>query len=276
MHSAEFRPNGIIALLTDFGVRDPFVGVVKGVILANAPDARIVDLTHEIEPQDVQAGAFALEGVWRYFPEGTVFVAIVDPGVGSARAVVYGVREGRLFLGPENGILTFVLRPGDPTYRLDVDRFSLPERSSTFHGRDIFAPAAGRLASGFPPEHAGARIDSIQRLARPRPRLDRDGSLLGEVIAVDRFGNLITTISGEDLRAFAGAATSGLEVEVGATKIRGIARHYSEAAKGSALAVVDSLGFLEIAVRNGNARTELDANVGAEVRLRRPRAAGAA
>src|SRR5262245_49813884 len=132
-----FRPNGTIALLTDFGVRDPFVGVLKGVVLANFPLARIVDLTHEIEPQDVGAAAFAIEGAWRYFAEGTVFVAVVDPGVGSKREVIYGIREGRLFLAPDNGLLSYVLRSDDPVYRLDIDRFSLPERSSTFHGRDI-------------------------------------------------------------------------------------------------------------------------------------------
>ncbi|HKD99541.1 MAG TPA: SAM-dependent chlorinase/fluorinase, partial [Planctomycetota bacterium] len=146
MAAPTFRPNGILALLTDFGVRDPYVGVMKGVILAHAPHARLVDLTHEIEAQDVQAAAFALDGAWRYFPEGTVFVTIVDPGVGSKRQVVYGIREGRLFMSPDNGCLSFVLRPEDPVWRLDVEKFSLPDRSSTFHGRDVFAPAAAHLA----------------------------------------------------------------------------------------------------------------------------------
>jgi S-adenosylmethionine hydrolase len=264
-----FRPNGLIALLTDFGVRDPFVGVMKGVILANFPHARLVDLTHEIEPQDIQAGAFALEGAWRYFPEGTTFVSVVDPGVGSKREVIYGIREGRLFLAPDNGILSYVLRPDDPIYRLDIEKFALPERSSTFHGRDIFAPAAGRLAMGFPPEFAGTPIERVARLERPRARLDRDGSLCGEVVSIDRFGNLISSIAREDLRAFGGTQVDGLEVWVGTRNVGKIFRHYAEAKEGDALALVNSLGHLEVAVRAGSAAKTLGIERRAPMRVRK-------
>jgi len=269
MTPAEFRPNGIVALLTDFGVRDPFVGVMKGVILGIFPHARLIDLTHEVEPQDVRAGAFALEGAWRYFPEGTVFVSIVDPGVGTGRSVVFGLRDGRLFLGPDNGILSYVLRAEDPVWRLDVDRFSLPQRSSTFHGRDIFAPAAARLAQGYPPEHAGERGSSIVRLTMPRPRLDRDGSLLGEVLTIDRFGNLTSTITREDLRAFAGVHLSNLAVTVAKKPIGSLKQHYAEGVQGQPIALVNSLGHLEIAIRDGSAAKELDLQIGAEVRVQR-------
>ncbi len=269
MQPGDFRPSGLIALLTDFGMRDPFVGVMKGVILAQFPPARLVDLTHEIEPQDVRAAAFALDGAWRYFAPGSLFLAVVDPGVGTNRHVVLGVREGRLFLAPDNGLLSFVLRADDPVYRLDVDRFSLPDRSSTFHGRDVFAPAAARLAQGYPPEHAGERIDRIVRLDRPRPRLDRDGSLLGEVVAVDRFGNLISTITREDLRAFSGGALKGLQVRVGSTAVGPVSHHYAEGKEGEPIALVNSLGHLEIAVRDGSAARDLSAHCGAEVRVGR-------
>lgn len=264
-----FRSNGIIALLTDFGVRDPFVGVMKGVILATFPHARMIDLTHEIEAQDVQAGAFALQGAWRYFPEGTVFVAVVDPGVGSQRKVIYGLREGRLFLGPDNGVLSYVLRHDDPFYQLDVDKFSLPERSSTFHGRDIFAPAAARLAQGYPPEHAGTPLQRLQSLDRPLPKLDRDGSLLGEVVSVDRFGNLISSIAREDLRAFGGGTLENLAVSIGTEAVGKICGHYAEGKAGSPLALLNSLGHLEVAVRDGSAASTLKLAKGAPVRVRR-------
>lgn len=264
-----FKPNGIIALLTDFGVRDPFVGVMKGVILANFPHARIVDLTHEIEPQDVQAGAFALQGAWRYFSEGTVFVAVVDPGVGSTRQMVYGVRESRLFIGPDNGILSYVLRADDPTWKLHVDKFSLPERSSTFHGRDIFAPAAAKLAQGYPPEFAGDPLERLRNLDRPKPKLDKDGSLLGEVVSVDRFGNLITTIAREDLRAFAGGTPGILNITIGKQAVGKLLNTYSDGKPGEPLALVNSLGHLEIAVRDGSAAQVLGITRGAEVRARR-------
>lgn len=268
-HSQLFRPNGVIALLTDFGVRDPFVGVMKGVILANFPHARLVDLTHEIEPQDVEAGAFALEGAWRYFAEGTVFVAVVDPGVGSRREVVYGLREGRLFLAPDNGLLSYVIRQDDPLYRLDVERFSLPERSTTFHGRDIFAPAAGRLAMGYPPEHAGSPAERMVRLEHPRPALDRDGSLRGEVVSIDRFGNAVSTIAREDLRAFGGGSLDGLEVTIGNRSVGRILRHYAEGKEGEALALVNSLGHLEVAVRGGSAAAILSIERRAPVSVRK-------
>lgn len=270
-HPFHFRPNGIIALLTDFGVRDPFVGVLKGVVLATFPHARLVDLTHEIEPQDVAAAAFALEGAWRYFAEGTTFVSVVDPGVGSKRDLIYGIREGRLFLAPDNGLLSYVLRSDDPVYRLDVDKFSLPERSSTFHGRDIFAPAAARLAMGYPPEHAGTPIDRVRRLEKSRPKIGPNGSLTGEVVTIDRFGNLTTSIAREDLRAYAGVKWDGFEVLLGKTTIGPILRHYAEGSPGKALALVNSLGHLEIAVRDGNAQSLLGAGRGAEVHVRKAR-----
>lgn len=264
----EFKPNGIIALLTDFGMRDPFVGVMKGVILGHFPQARLVDLTHEIEPQDVQAGAFALEGAWRYFPEGTVFVSVIDPGVGSNRRVIYSTREGRLFLAPDNGLLSYVIRHDDPIYSLDIDKFSLPVRSSTFHGRDIFAPAAAKLAMGYPPEHAGEAVHRMQTLDRAKPKLDRDGSLLGEIVSVDRFGNLISTIAREDLSAFGSGRTEGLVVSLGKQSVGKIMKHYAEAKPGEPLALVNSLGHLEVAVRDGSAAKTLGVTRGAEVRVR--------
>jgi hypothetical protein len=264
-----FKPNGIIALLSDFGVRDPFVGVMKGVILGHFPHARLIDLTHEIEPQDVQAAAFALEGAWRYFPEGTVFVSVVDPGVGSTRRVVFGIREGRLFLAPDNGLLSYVIRHDDPIFSLDVDRFSLPARSATFHGRDIFAPAAGRIAMGYPPEFAGEPMHRLEQLDRPKPKLDKDGSLLGEIVSIDRFGNLVSTIAREDVTAFSGGKIDNLVIWLGKQQIGKMLKHYAEAKPGEPLALVNSLGHLEVAVRDGSAAKVLGVTRGAEVRVKR-------
>lgn len=249
------RQAPVIALLTDFGLRDPYVGVMKGVILGICPGARIVDLCHEIPPQDVAAGARALAANAGYFPEGTIFVAIVDPGVGSERAPIALAAQDRLFVGPDNGLLA----------HLDVDRavkiqnkaVMLQTVSRTFHGRDVFAPAAAHLGRGVKLDYLGPKIDRLRDLELPEPRETRAG-LVGEVVWVDRFGNLITNIPGDRFK-------EGAAVRLGRRWIGKVVKTYSAVKPGELAALVGSSGTLEIAVRDGDAHGATGAAVGAPV-----------
>jgi len=189
----------IITLTTDFGRRDPWVGVMKGVILAVTRDVDLVDLTHEIAPHDVLEGALSLEAAVPFFPAGTVHLAVVDPGVGGARRALVVARDEQRFVGPDNGLFTpFLLTAGWRAFELSASEFRLPVASRTFHGRDVFAPAAAHLALGIPPERFGVAVTDPVRLPWPASRAVADG-VAGEVVHVDWFGNLVTSI-GADLR----------------------------------------------------------------------------
>ncbi|PYM36464.1 MAG: hypothetical protein DME17_10090, partial [Candidatus Rokuibacteriota bacterium] len=185
---------GIITLTTDFGRRDPWVGAMKGVILAVTRDVDLVDLTHEIAPHDVLEGALALEAAAPFFPAGTVHLAVVDPGVGGARRALVVARDEQRFVGPDNGLFTpFLLTAGWRAFELSASEFRLPVASRTFHGRDVFAPAAAHLALGIPPERFGVAVTDPVRLPWPASRAVADG-VAGEVVHVDWFGNLVTSI----------------------------------------------------------------------------------
>ena len=245
----------IITLLTDFGTADGYVAEMKGVLLSLAPEATLVDVTHDIVPQDVESGRLALARYWRRFPPGTVHLAVVDPGVGSARAALAVASEGRALVGPDNGVLSpALLAPGAIAVALPVP----PRASSTFHGRDVFAPAAARLALGESPDALGTPLDTP--IVRRTPEAHRlpDGGIVGEVIAIDRFGNAITNLM---TRAPAGVVAIG-EAEVP------IRRVYADAPPGSTVAVTGSNGLLEIAVRGGSAAVRLGIARGARVVLR--------
>ena len=186
----------IVALLTDFGVSDGYVGIMKGVILGIAPETALVDISHDIPPQGIRAGAFVLKAASPYFPPGTIFVAVVDPGVGSERRII-AVRTPRAFyVGPDNGVLSWALQREDVQETINVTEsgYWLPDVSRTFHGRDIFAPVAAHLAAGLPISRLGERIEDPVILPLPAPHLESDQVVRGEVIYVDRFGNLITDI----------------------------------------------------------------------------------
>ena len=199
---------GLITLTTDFGLRDPFVGIMKGVVLSICPSARLVDLTHEIPPQDVLAGGLALEAAAPFFPAGTVHLAVVDPGVGTTRRAI-AIRAGGFYLvGPDNGLFTFALDgDGWTAVALTAPEYRLANVSRTFHGRDVFAPAAAYLASGVPLERLGPTVSDPERLRRPACRLE-DGELVGEVLDADRFGNLRTSIPAARLVEIPGAGGS--------------------------------------------------------------------
>jgi S-adenosylmethionine hydrolase len=257
----------IITLTTDFGLRDPFAGIMKGVILGICPEARLVDLTHDIPAHDVLAGALALESAVSYFPVGTVHLAVVDPGVGSARRALAVASLGHLFVGPDNGLLTFALVPGAwEAVALEARQFRLPSVSQTFHGRDVFAPAAAHLASGVSLDALGPRITDPVRLALPECRAE-GADVIGEVIGADRFGNLLTSITAAAVQRL----DPGREVDVtvGDRPVGGLARSYADGRPEAPAAILGSQGRVEIFVRNGSAASVLGAGRGTPVRVRR-------
>jgi S-adenosylmethionine hydrolase len=256
----------IVALLTDFGLRDHYVGAMKGVILSVCPEATLVDITHDIPPQDIRAGALELAAASPYFPGGTVFLTVVDPGVGSGRRGVAADAEGYRFVGPDNGVLSLAL--GDHAVRNVVElrerKFARPHVSRTFEGRDRFAPAAGWLARGIDLAALGPAVHDLVMLDLPRPVVV-GGELVGEVLRVDRFGNLITNIDQPTLDALHRAQ---LLFQIGDHQIAGLVHTYAEAEPGAVCALVGSGGHLEIAVNGGSASGTLQVSRGARIRVR--------
>lgn len=247
----------IITLLTDFGTQDTYVGVMKGVITTICPQATVIDLTHEVPPQDIATGAFLLDISVDYFPQGTVHVAVVDPGVGTERKPIAIQTDKAFFVGPDNGIFTLVLH----RYRmllavqLDNPKYHLPHTSTTFHGRDIFASVAAHMASGVPPEELGTPITRLQRLPLPRIRVEWQG-IRATVVHIDRFGNAITNLTHADYQSWC-ARWDVKEpiVRIGQGDILlTIHRTYGDVPVGQPLALFSSSGRLEIAVNGGSAQ----------------------
>ena len=254
----------IITLTTDFGLADGYVGAMKGVILSINPTATVIDISHNIAPQDVRGAAYVIYTAYPYFPPGTVHVVVVDPGVGTQRRAIALRTPQARFVAPDNGVLTYVVAYDtvEEVVSLTNPRYWLPRVSHTFHGRDIFAPADAHLAKGVPLTELGEPLDEIITFTLPRPHRRPDGALVGQIIHIDRFGNLITSIKSADL-----ADVSRSVVEVGGRCIAGIRRTYAEAERGELVAYVGSAGHLEIAVREGHAARTLGAKVGDEVVL---------
>lgn len=238
----------VITLLTDFGTSDNFVGIMKGVILSINPGAVVVDITHQVPPQDVWTAAYLLATAHRYFPPGTIHVAVVDPGVGTGRRAIVLETERAFFVAPDNGLLTPILKEEKirRIIALTERRYWLPEPSATFHGRDVFAPVAAHLSRGVPPEKMGSLIEDPVLLEWPYPQKRPDGSIVGHVLHIDRFGNIITDIRREDL-------AGDVVVEIADRRIRGLRRTFAEVEVGEPLAYIGSTGRLEIAIRQGNA-----------------------
>ena len=257
----------VITLTTDFGTRDPFVGVLKGVILGIAPGVRLVDLTHEISPHDILEGALALEAAVPFFPPGTIHLAVVDPGVGSARRPLAVAAAGQHFVGPDNGLLSFLFCAGGwRAVRLEATAYRLSTVSQTFHGRDVFAPAAAHLALGTPLGRLGPPVTDPVVIPWPTARRQGD-QLVGEVIHADRFGNLVTSVRTQDLETL-GPAFS-LVVEVEDQEVGGVVGCYADLPPGGPGAVIGSSGRLEISVREGNALATTGARRGSTVRVRK-------
>ena len=191
----------IITLLSDFGNQDAYVGIMKGVIAGINPLANIIDISHSIPPQDIFNGAYLLYTSYKYFPKGTIHVAVVDPGVGSQRDIVCVETQDHLFLAPNNGLLSFVVQEEKPKgiFRVTNNRYFLPSPSNTFHGRDVFAPVAAHLSLGIKPHQLGVKISKLEQLDIPKPHYKKTGQLEGQIIYIDRFGNLITNITREHI-----------------------------------------------------------------------------
>ncbi len=257
----------IITLTTDFGLRDPFVGIMKGVILGICREARLVDLTHEVAPQDVLEGLLAVESAWRFFPPGSIHLAVIDPGVGSARRALGLSAGGHYFVGPDNGVFTFALEAGDwSAVSIEALPYRLTAVSRTFHGRDIFAPAAAHLASGLPLDRLGSPVVDPVRLPLPGCRVE-GGEVVGEVIGSDRFGNLLTSVTAARVEEL--AAAGAVAVTLGRWDLGSPATCYEEGPAGVPRPIVGASGRLEIFVRAGSALALLGAGRGAPVRLRR-------
>lgn len=243
----------IVTLLSDFGTVDGYVGAMKGVILSRAPSATLVDLTHDIAPQNVRAGAWALKQTVPHFPPGTIHVGVVDPGVGSARNPLLLRRgDGQLLVGPDNGLFSHVAGPGAQAFVLDRRELFLPEVSRTFHGRDIFAAVAGHLAAGRPPEQCGTQTDSWVTLPAADVIVAPAGEpRRGRVVHVDRFGNLVTNLPVSLL------AGRSWRVELAGRPIGAVQATFASVDPGAWVAYPGSSGLLELAVRDGDAAAEL-------------------
>ena len=274
------RVNPPIVLTTDFGLSDPFAGVLKGVILGINPRATIIDLTHQIQPQNVNQGAFVLGTSHRFFPAGSIHVAVVDPEVGTSRQALLLITPHSSYLAPDNGVLSYVMAdylehpptqggriavpPELKVYGLTDSRYWLNPVSNTFHGRDIFAPVAAHLSLGVAPEALGDSVSELAWLPAPQPAIESD-RIRGEVIHVDRFGNLVTNIPEGAL-----PESGMLNVEIKTRCIVGLSRTYHDPDRHSQsdlVALVGSQGFLEIALPSGSAALALQAEVGAPVQV---------
>jgi S-adenosylmethionine hydrolase len=276
----------IITITTDFGTADGYVGTMEGVILDIVPAARLVDISHEIAPQDVREAAYILYSVYPFFPSHTVHLVVVDPGVGSARRPIALRTSAGTFVGPDNGVFSYVMacEPVEAVVELADPRYRLPQISYTFHGRDIFSPAAAHLAAGVPISALGPPVLDLVTLSLPRLEIT-SASITGEVMHIDHFGNCITTIGkllwGEDELslepAFARMRRAGekqmrfqalgARVAVGGMKVTGVRHTFAEVDIGQAVAVVGSDGHLTISVRQGDAARELGLRSGDEVVL---------
>ena len=257
----------VVALLTDFGTRDHYVGALKGVVLNVCPDATLVDIGHDIPAHDVMAGALELDACYRYFPHGTIFLVVVDPGVGSARrGIAADIGDYRL-VAPDNGVLSAVFREAPPkkVVELTERKYSRPTISRTFEGRDRFAPAAGFLAKGVAMVSLGKAITNYHSIDLPRPVVT-GVELNGEVVRVDRFGNLISNIDRKAFEQFAGAGE--IAVVAGGRDVPRIVATYADAPAGELCALFGSTDHLEIAINAGDAAASLRLDRGAAIKVR--------
>jgi S-adenosylmethionine hydrolase len=255
----------VIALLTDFGLRDGFVGAMKGVILRINPKVAIVDLTHEIAPQDVDAAAYVFWSAYAFFPRGTIFVAVVDPGVGTDRRILCAEGRNHIFLAPDNGILKYLESDGVLTRAWEVtdERYFLPHVTSTFHGRDIFAPVAAHLSLGLKPSKLGRRVTLLRGQSEFTGLIGKKaGEFRGRVIHIDRFGNLITNLR---MPPGQGLSSARVTVRIKSRMIQGLSQAYAQGSSNTPLVLINSSNLVEVGARNGNASELLGAKVGDKV-----------
>lgn len=259
----------LITLLTDFGTADYFVGAMKGVILSANADARIVDITHEIPPQDILAGAFTLSAVYQTFPAGTIHVAVVDPGVGSTRRPILVSGNKQFFVGPDNGLFSFIYEreAETPVFHLTNENYFRQPVSATFHGRDVFAAVAGALSKGISPDQLGVEIKDYVRLSNLKPKLTGTNIIAASIIHIDQFGNCVTNLTREDLtdEMFA----RGVRLKVGGREITSFRNFFAEDEKSTdeLFAIWGSAGYLEIAAFRASAASLLNARTGQTIQV---------
>jgi S-adenosyl-L-methionine hydrolase (adenosine-forming) len=261
--------NSIVTLTTDFGLQDHFVGTMKGVMIDINPEVKFVDISHAVQPFDVFDAALTVAQAYPYFPTGTVHMVIVDPGVGTARRPIVVSTEKYLFVAPDNGVLSLVY---DREERLSVrtisaEHYYLQPLSNTFHGRDIFSPIAAHLSKGGDPSRMGEEVTDYVRFSAPKPKAVGNGTLRGVVLKVDRFGNLITNITPQDLPALFQADPPPFKIIVGQREVAQIRSAYADGAPGEVFGILGSMGFLEIAANRGAAAKLMEATKGTDVNI---------
>jgi S-adenosylmethionine hydrolase len=259
----------IVTLTTDFGTTDHFVGAVKGVILDIVPDAAIVDISHAVQAFDVLDGALAISQAYSYFPNGTIHMVVVDPGVGTARRPILASSDGYHFVAPDNGVLSMVYAKEERVHvrHITSDHYFRMPVSNTFHARDIFAPVAAYLAKQVDSHKFGDEIEDYVRFAAPRPKATGDGRMRAVVLKVDRFGNLITNVTPADVPALFMAKPGAFKIVVGSREITEIRATYAEGSPGEVFGIVGSMGYLEIAANRAAAAQVTGAGKGSEVSI---------
>lgn len=258
----------IITLLTDFGTRDAFVASLKGVILSIHPKTTIIDISHEIRPGNIREAAYVLRSACRHFPKHAIHVAVVDPGVGTSRRPILATNRNGRFLAPDNGLLSYILHdnPSSVIYNLTVRKYRLQRRSVTFDGRDLFAPAAAWISKGLSVGKLGRRISDPIRFPVPEPEVLTDKGIQGQVMHMDRFGNIITNITPDHLERWI-KRDKIPEITVGARTIKGLKDFYAQSTAGELSAIFNSDGYLEIYLNKGNALSLLSTSDGDPVEI---------
>ena len=258
----------IITLTSDFGYRDPFVGIMKGVMLSINPSVNIIDITHGISPQNIMEGAFAIETSFASFPHKTIHVVVVDPGVGSSRRPIIVITDHHYFVGPDNGVFSRIYSSRHETLsviNITAEHYFLPGRSSTFHGRDVFAPVAAWLSRGINVMNFGDPITDYVNVRLPVPVMSKENTIEGEVIYVDIFGNAITNIHAQKIDELRGSKPEVKTKVVVKGKEVAVKEYYSQAEDKSLYSLINSFGYLEFFVRNGSASSDFGITVGDKV-----------
>ena len=259
-------PDPILTLTTDFGLSDHYVGVMKGVILGICPRARIVDISHDVTPFEIAEGAFTVAQAYRYFPKKTVHVVVVDPGVGTARRPILMEAAGQYFVGPDNGVLSMVYSREKHRIRaIANEEYYLKPVSQTFHGRDVFAPAAAHLAAGVAPAQMGKIVADYLRPSFEKPSQSGKRTWVGRILKIDRFGNLITNFH---VGEFPDLERKNVEMAIGPTHVSVMARNYAECGPGELFLIFGSSGYLEVSTSQGSAAKAIGCQTGAPAELK--------
>jgi S-adenosylmethionine hydrolase len=259
------NPTRIVTLLTDFGLRDHYVAAMKGVLLTLNPNLTMVDISHQVAPQDIFSGAFTLSQAYALFPPGTIHLVVVDPGVGTARKAILVSAATQWFVAPDNGILTYIFDREETwaAHEITADHYFRKPVSSTFHGRDVFAPVAGWLSHDIPADKFGPRLSHPVRLKLPELTRVRDTLIQASVLAIDAFGNIVTNLKPEDLPVYSAPGTRSCRILAAQKEITGFYRTFSEGKPGEVFVVPGSSGYLEIVMHQNSAAAALNLAPGA-------------